>query len=167
MRSVLLLGLVVVAILTSVGEAKTIKVKTTIQATVNAAQPGDTVEVPPGTYRENVVVSKDNITIRGSTAAVLDGTGLAGTTGIRVASATPGGAISGFQLIGVTIRNYSRNGLLLLRVNCYDIRGGTYENNEFYAIFPIFSPNGLIEQNEVSGSDDSGIYIGQSSDVTI
>ncbi len=31
---------------------------TTIQAAVNAAQPGDTVLIPPGTYSENVLVNK-------------------------------------------------------------------------------------------------------------
>jgi parallel beta-helix repeat protein len=41
---------------------------TTIQAAVNAAQPGDTVLVPPGTYSENVLVNK-SLTIRSSASA--------------------------------------------------------------------------------------------------
>jgi parallel beta-helix repeat protein len=41
---------------------------TTIQAAVNAAQPGDTVLVPPGTYSENVLVNK-SLTIKSSDGA--------------------------------------------------------------------------------------------------
>ena len=36
-----------------------------IQAAVEAAQPGDTILVHPGIYRETVYVDKDDITLRG------------------------------------------------------------------------------------------------------
>jgi hypothetical protein len=60
----------------------TIIVTTTIQAAVDAAQPGDTILVPPGTYRESVLVNKSHLTITGSPAAVIDAEGF--PTGIRV-----------------------------------------------------------------------------------
>jgi parallel beta-helix repeat protein len=41
---------------------------TSIQAAVNAAQPGDTVLIPPGTYTENVLVNK-SFTIKSSAGA--------------------------------------------------------------------------------------------------
>ncbi len=40
----------------------------TIQAAANAAAPGDTIQICPGTYNEQVVVAKGNLTIRGSGA---------------------------------------------------------------------------------------------------
>ena len=40
----------------------------TIQAAVNAAAPGDTIFVCPGTYNEQVVVTKNNLTILGAGA---------------------------------------------------------------------------------------------------
>jgi len=89
-----------------VTHAATIVVSSTIQAAVDAAQPGDTVFVPPGIYRENVVVNRNNITIRGGRAAILDGETLAGNNGIRVAAATPGARINGFRLEGLTIRKW-------------------------------------------------------------
>src|SRR5437762_9970576 len=66
------LPLMLVLGLTVTAQPATIAVKTTIQAAVDAAKPGDTIVVPPGIYRENVTVSKDNLTIVGSVAAVLD-----------------------------------------------------------------------------------------------
>lgn len=147
--------------------ARELTVTTTIQAAVDAAQPGDTIRVPPGTYRENVVVNKDGLQIRGSHAAVLDGTGLPGTTGIRVAPVAPATVIRGFTLSGLTVQNYSRTGVLLRSVDGFRLEGGRYRHNGVYGIFPILSTHGVIEQNDVSGSDDSGIYIGQSSDVAI
>ncbi len=141
-------------------------VSTTIQAAVDAANPGDTVRVPPGTYRENVFVTKDNIIIEGSQGAILDGTGLTGS-GITVRSSTPLVRINGFRLTGLRIQNYVRNGVILSRVDNYQIDHGVYVNNKAYGIFPIRSFNGLIEFNQVSGSDDTGIYIGQSNGAVI
>ena len=54
------------------GGANVVKVTTTIEAAIGAASPGDTIVVPPGTYHEgNLVVTQDDLTIRGSKAAVL------------------------------------------------------------------------------------------------
>jgi parallel beta-helix repeat protein len=148
-------------------KADVIVVSTTIQAAVDMAQPGDKVRVPPGTYRENVRVTKDNITIRGGPDAIMDGTGLTGNTGIRVAPAALGTRINGFTLSGLTIQNYSRNGVLLLRVDNFHITDGTYIDNKEYGIFPIQSSGGVVDFNSVSGSHDAGIYVGQSNDVVI
>src|SRR5262245_54101956 len=52
-------------------QSNVVVVTTTIQAAVDAAQPGDTVRVPPGMYHENVFVTKDNITIEASQGAIL------------------------------------------------------------------------------------------------
>jgi parallel beta-helix repeat protein len=147
-------------------QSNIIVVTTTIQAAVDAANPGDSVRVPPGTYHENVFVTKDNISIEGSQGAILDGTGLTGS-GITVRSSTPLVRINGFRLSGLRIQNYVRNGVILNRVDNYQIDHGVYINNLAYGIFPIRSTQGVIEFNRVSGSDDTGIYIGQSSDAVI
>jgi parallel beta-helix repeat protein len=148
-------------------DERVIVVSTTIQAAVDSAQPGDTVHVPDGTYRENVVVTRDNITIEGSPGVILDGKGLAGDTGIKVASLDPAKRINGFTVSGLTIQNYSRNGVLLRSVDNFRITRGTYLDNDEYGIFPIQSSGGLIDHNFVSGSNDTGIYVGQSRDIVV
>src|SRR4051794_6876385 len=48
--------------------ARTIKVfeGDSIQAAIDAADPGDTIKIKPGTYAENLWVNKDDITIKGA-----------------------------------------------------------------------------------------------------
>jgi parallel beta-helix repeat protein len=59
------------------------------------------------------------------------------------------------------------NGVILNRVDHYQIDYAEFADNLAYGIFPIRSTHGLIEFNKVSGSDDTGIYIGQSRDAVI
>lgn len=144
----------------------TIVVTTTIQAAVDAASPGDTVVVPAGTYREVVAVTKSGITIVGEAGAVLDGTGLGATVGVRVRS-TDGSRLTDFTLEGFEIRGYTVSGVLLRGVDGFRLTEGHYVDNPLYGIFPIASTDGRVDHNEVSGSFDSGIYIGQSTDILI
>jgi parallel beta-helix repeat protein len=151
---------------TRASNAAVIVVSSTIQAAVNAANPGDEVRIPRGIYHESVLVKKAGITIKGDPGAVLDGTGLGDVAGIRVA-ADGSTRIDRFELIGTRIRNYGLDGILLKRVDNFQIIGGTFSGNGDYGIFPILSSRGSIEDNQVSGSSDTGIYVGQSSDVEI
>src|SRR5947208_6494971 len=48
-----------------------------IQAAVDAASPGDTIVVKPGFYNENVVITKDGITLKGFGATLHPGTPVA------------------------------------------------------------------------------------------
>jgi parallel beta-helix repeat protein len=155
-----------VAVAASVN-ASVITVTTTIQAAIDEAHPHDTVRVPSGVYHENVAVSKDGITIEGTPGAVLDGTWLPGDTGITVSPKDPESEIHGFNLSRIQIRNYSVNGVLLERVRGFLIREGVYTNNNQYGIFPVLSSDGRVELNTVSGANDTGIYVGQSSDIVV
>lgn len=143
----------------------TITVSTTIQAAVDAAQPGDTIVVPAGVYRENVTVRTAGLTIVGRPGAVLDGEGLAGRDGILVRSAD-GSRLAGFTLRGMLIRDYSFTGVLLDGVDGFRLTGTRYQDNDEYGLFPIRS-SGRVDNNVVTGSDDTGVYVGQSSDVLV
>lgn len=147
--------------------AHRIVVSTTIQAAVDASQPGDTVKVPAGTYRENVLVTKNGITIEGSPDAVLDGSGLTGDTGIHAAPASTASAIEGFRLGGLTIQNYTGNGVLIENGRNFAVTGGTYLGNGEYGIFALHSADGRIGGNFVSGSNDTAIYVGQSRGINV
>lgn len=143
----------------------TIVVTTTIQAAVDAADPGDTVVVPAGTYAESVAVTEPGITIRGAKGAVLDGGGLL-AFGIRVRS-LDGSRLDGFTLDGLTIRGYTRSGSQVSGVDHFRLTGTKYVDNPLYGLFPVRCSHGRVDHNKVSGSFDSGVYVGQCTDVRV
>jgi parallel beta-helix repeat protein len=177
------LGCVVVASPVAARASRTIVVTTTIQAAVDAAQPGDTVLVPPGTYRESVQVTKSHLTIAGSPAAVIDAAGF--STGIRVGTGRisrdgpvptcPALAVEGFTLKGLTITHGGFSGVFLVGVDGYHLTRTRYVDNPVYGPFPVCSHNGLIDFNQVVGGDlagegpsvDTGIYVGDDDQVTV
>jgi parallel beta-helix repeat protein len=168
-KSGLALGGALVLLLSSAttAQARVRPVRSTIQAAVDAAEQGDVVLVPPGTYHESVVVSTDRISIVGLPGAILDGTGVAGPVGIRVAPASPAGTLHAFRLQGLLIENYARDGVLLRNVDGFTVVGNRFVDNDDYGVFPVLSSHGLITANFARGSDDTGIYVGQSSEVTV
>jgi len=166
---------------TSVSSARnTIVVTTTIQAAIDAARPGDTIFVPPGTYYESVRVTKDNISIVGSRGAIIDAGNRIGIRvgvgsrsvidGIRVC---PPLQLHNFTLNGLTIKNARFAGVFLIGVDGYRLSRTRYLNNPVYGPFPVCSRNGVIEFNSVEGgtaegpSTDAGIYVGDSDTVTV
>ena len=161
-----LIGLMLAAAASAAG-ARPIVVTTTIQAAVDASQPGDTVKVPAGTYRENVLVTRNGITIEGSPGAVLDGAGLSGDTGIHAAPLPPASTIKGFRLRGLKIQNFAENGVLIENGRDFEVAGGTYSGNGEYGIFALHCADGRIAGNSVSGSNDTAIYVGQSRGITV
>jgi parallel beta-helix repeat protein len=153
-----------------------VTVTTTIQAAVDAASPGDTIVVPPGTYHETVTVTKSGLTIKGTRDAVLDAAGF--SVGIRASSGPntigpdgfpvcPAFALHDLTIDGLAIRNASFTGVLFRGVDGFAIRNGAYTGNVAYAIFPICSRDGIIERNHVEGTDDGAIYVGNSWDVAV
>jgi len=153
--------------------ARPIIVHGSIQATLDAANPGDTILVPPGVYAECPVVSKSNLTIVGAREAVIDATGCANglTVGTGSLGTDPGTGlptcppitIDGFTLRGLTIENADPNGVFIIGATHFHVVGGKYVANGEYGIFPRCSTYGLIDANVVDGAnvaEDAGIYVG-------
>lgn len=126
-----------------------------IQAAVNAAQPGDTVLVMAGVYQEDVVVTTPGITIAGvgRSDVVLDGSGLL-TNGITVLA-------DGVTVRSMTAQNFASNGFVFSNVDGFTMTDLHAKNNGEYGLYAIHSTNGDISHSIGEGHGDSGFYIGE------
>ena len=166
--------LAVAMIFPAAGYAETIKVTTTIGAAIAEADDGDTIVVPPGNYHEGgLVVTQDDLTIRGSKGAVLDASGF--SIGIRVGAdritgdppTCPPLTVADFTIEGLTIRQATFTGIFLIGVDGFRVTGGRYINNEEYGVFPRCSRDGLIDHNSGGGGDDATVYVGVDDNITV
>jgi parallel beta-helix repeat protein len=179
--AVAIAALVGLAVVPATSGAEVVKVETTIEAAIDEASSGDTIVVPPGTYNEgDLVVTQDDLTIRGSKGAVLDASGH--SVGLRVGADRISGeppqcppfTVDDFTLEGLTIRDASFTGIFLIGVDGFRVTGGRYLDNEEYGIFPRCARDGLIDHNFGDGGVDTGetgldatVYVGVDDEITV
>lgn len=129
----------------------------TIQAAVDAAEPGDLVLIGPGTYEEAVEVTTDDLVIRGMdrNEVILEGN-FELTNGFRVLGA------DGVAIENMTAQNYTGNGFFwTTEIDGYRASHLTAIRNGDYGIYAFGARNGLIKDSYASGSPDASFYIGQ------
>jgi parallel beta-helix repeat protein len=143
----------------------TIGPKKTIQAGVNVVDAGGTVNVAAGTYNENVVINKTNLTLKSQTAlgAIIRPT----TSGSNAVYITADGVtVDGFEIDGTTV---AKNGIL-----GWETSGLTIKNNKVHGAVNAWDGcgillfswgnngtvyNNLIQDNEVYDTGRMGIMI--------
>ncbi len=134
-----------------------------IQAAIDAARPGDTILILPGTYNEGVVVKRNNITLRGqldgTTRPILDGQKQIGNGVIACGD--------NFTIENLHIKNYQANGVVANGPDGVTMRNIFAEDTGEYGLFPVHSKNVLLENNIVTGSSDAALYVGQSENVVM
>ena len=128
----------------------------TIQAAVDAAEPGGLVLISPGVYDEAVTVTTPFLTIRGTdrNEVILDG-GFERDTAISVLEA------DGVSVENLTVRRYRSNGLLWHRVNGYRASYVTAYDDGDHGLVAEHSRYGRFEHSYASGHPDSGFAIRQ------
>ena len=128
----------------------------TIQAAVDAAEPGGIVVISPGVYEEAVLVTTPFLTIRGldRNRVILEG-GFTLDNGIQVIEA------DGVTIENMTARHYVVNGFLWSGVFGYRGSYLTAFNDGDYGLFAFDSRFGQFDHSYASGHPDSGFYIGQ------
>ncbi|MGH2636992.1 MAG: PLDc N-terminal domain-containing protein, partial [Actinomycetota bacterium] len=128
----------------------------TIQAAVDAAEPGGLVLIAPGVYEEAVVVTTPFLTIRGldRNRTILDG-GFELDNGIQVIEA------DGVAIENLTARHYLLNGFLWSSVFGYRGSYLTAYNDGDYGLYAYDSAYGQFDHSYASGHPDAGFYVGQ------
>lgn len=157
-----LFAFLTLALASAQADTLTVQAGESIQAAVNKAKAGDTIQVMPGTYRETVFIDKENITLQGVVLdgkwAVLDGGGKL-NDGVLASG-------HGVTVQKLWIRGYKGNGIMTQGANNYKILDN-YVDGGFYGIFPQFGRNGLVARNRITRVEDAGIYVGMSDNVDV
>jgi parallel beta-helix repeat protein len=177
--AVLVLGLAVASTPTAAtAKSVTVKPGQSIQAAVDAASPGDTINVMPGDYTEMhpgtaaVRITKPlNLIAKGAPPAtqkvrILPGPGQ--MHGILVEPANPGDPdIDGLEIKGFTVQGFSNMGIWLRHVKNFTIENNESIDNQENGIFPTLSANGLVKKNVAYGSLDSALWVEGSQNVRV
>ena len=144
--------------------------ETRIQEALIEAQPKTIIELPDGTYSINgeLSVSVDNIVLRGQGMTADGGTVLNfanQTIGAQGIFATGNNFVVEDLAVedtpGDSIKIEGTNGVTIRRVRV-EWTNGPDENNGAYGLYPVQTRNVLIEDCEVRGASDAGVYVGQS-----
>lgn len=130
--------------------------KGTISAAVAAANPGDTIQVWPGSYKEDVVITKSlSLVGVGWAQPVVDATGLANGFFVNGMSAAPNAGVTGVIISGFTVRNANFEGILVANATDVALEGNkVYDNNKSLDIAGGTCPG--IPAFETNEGDDCG-----------
>lgn len=176
----LILGSVIISTPAMAGTIKVYPGESTIQAAIDAAEPGDTVMVFPGTYHE-AAVEGPALTVNKPLKLKAKISGADRRAGVRViVEAMPGQTdgilvspdegqpdIDGFSIKGFTIQGFPNNGIHLRYVQNFRIENNESVNNLENGIFPTLSANGLVKRNLAYGSDDSALWVESATNVRV
>ncbi len=130
--------------------------KSTISAAVAAANPGDIIQVWPGTYKEDVVITESLSLIGvGGVNPVINATGLANGIFINGMSAAPMPGVSDVIVSGFTIRNANFEGILVVNASNVILVGNkVFDNNKSLDISAGMCPG--MPAFETNEGDDCG-----------
>ncbi|MCT2542152.1 MULTISPECIES: nitrous oxide reductase family maturation protein NosD [Streptomyces] len=157
----------------SATDSHVVRAGESIQKAVDAAQPGDTVVVLPGTYRESVQVTKAGLTLRGSGSRTVirpaepgpravDACAKAGN-GICVQGRS-GGTVDDVRIESLTVSGFKKNGVWASWTDRLTVRRVTSEHNGVWGIAQERSTRGAFIGNTARANGDAGIFVANTVD---
>ena len=163
-KTAILLGIFLIFVLISgIGSAAELIVQpgNSIQAAVDNASPGDVITIKPGTYTENIKITKGDLTIRSESGNPDNTIIKAKSSKVNVLSlqSVSNVKISGIKAIGASGSSYS--GIYLYKCNKCIIENNKLTNNG-RGIYIVSSSGCTISKNTVMNNGVFGIYLASS-----
>jgi Right handed beta helix region len=182
-----LVGAVGLSLASPAGAAGTVVVGPgeSIQAAIDAADAGTRIIVQPGTYAENVAITTDGIKLSGNGATIVPPVdpqpnacsfGDPAVDGICVAGEAefpPDGPpvvtdpISNVTVSGFTVNGFEASGVVFFAAENPVVTNIQAHDNHEYGIARFVSTGGKILASRTSGSEEAGIYVGDSPDADV
>jgi parallel beta-helix repeat protein len=143
-----------------------------LQEALIEAEPGDTVQIGEGRFAltDGLSLDVENVTVRGAgpDATILDFTDQQGAgEGLLVTA-------DDVTLRDFAIENSAGDGIKSKeadRIIYHNIRvewtGGPSPENGAYGLYPVESTHVLVQNSQVIGASDAGIYVGQSDQIVV
>ncbi len=155
---------------------QTLRVKAgeSIQAAIDQAVAGDTIEVEPGVYKEELKIDLKSITLRGLDLTPEEK--LAYTNGKPKRPRLDGeGKLSdavlatgdNFTMENFDVENYVANGVMAQHANNVTFRNLYVDKTGLYGTYPVSCTGVLIENVTATQIADAALYVGQSRDITV
>jgi nitrous oxidase accessory protein NosD len=128
-----------------------------IQKAIKATDPGDTIVVLGGVHHETVAIKKDGISLRGVDAVLKPPAKPTSCGGSGFCVKADNVSISGF-----TVRNFPGTGIIAMGTRNAKFMTNRAINNGEYGIAAYSTTGTHMIANQTSGSDDAGLYVGDS-----
>jgi nitrous oxidase accessory protein NosD len=144
-----------------------------IQSAVDAAKPGDTIVILPGTYHGSVLVTTPGLTLLGTGGRTVivpekaaDGVKAAnacaaGGNGICVIG-TKGHTVDDVSIRSLTVSGFGKSGIWASWTDGLSVRKVTSRGNGTWGIAQERSARGDFRHNTATGNGDAGIFVANS-----
>ncbi|MFF3603909.1 nitrous oxide reductase family maturation protein NosD [Streptomyces sp. NPDC002463] len=138
-----------------------------IQKAVDAARPGDTIVLAPGTYRESVHITTPHLTLRGSSIfptvlvpPATPGTGTCAQAGNGICvTGTQDRPVEDVTVRSLTLRGFAKNGLWAKWTDRLDVQRVTAESNGTWGIAQERSVRAVVRHNTARNNGDAGLFL--------
>ncbi|MFC8592829.1 nitrous oxide reductase family maturation protein NosD [Streptomyces atroolivaceus] len=166
------LGLAAVPSVASGNRDLVVRPGESIQSAVDAAEPGDTVVVLAGTYRESVLITTPGLTLRGTGGRTVIAPPAA--TGAKAANAcatggnglcvigTKGHTVDDVRIRALTVSGFDKSGIWASWTDGLSVRRVAASRNGTWGIAQERSTRGDFRHNTATGNGDAGIFVANS-----
>ncbi|MDH6135752.1 hypothetical protein P3T37_005169 [Kitasatospora sp. MAA4] len=142
-----------------------------IQQAVDAASPGDTIQLAPGTYHESVQISRPGLTLRGVgdrtviTPGAQPSANACGAAGHGICvTGTPGHPVADVRIESLTVAGFPKNGVSGSETDRMTVRGLLVQDNGEEGIAQEKSTRGVLVGNTARRNGQAGVFLANIAD---
>lgn len=147
-----------------------------IQQAIDAATPGDTIVVHRGTYRENLTITTDHLTLKGFRVRLVPGNtptpspctegtevnGICAAGEVDESTGSPGDPVEGTTITGFHISGFSGFGVVLFNAADTTVARVEADHNAGYGISGFLLSGVVFRGNSAHDNGEPGFYVGDS-----